>query len=215
MKGWLIELHCHSSERSFDGKVSAAKTIEILLEKKFHGVVFTDHNNVWPNEELASLRRETGAPDEFVILSGQEIRLHRNRMALGDVLVYGLEESLSDQIAPEELFQRLRESGGFAIAPHVGAPYAGLERRAGDFPMVAAEVWNARYGAKVAALSRKVAADFNLAEIGGSDSHEAEGVGTGGTLFAEPVRTLDDIGRILRDGDVRVWRPGLISRLIG
>ena len=56
MSSFLLDLHCHTLDHSYDGQVPAAKICRTLLAKGFHGLVLTDHNYVWPTEELAELR---------------------------------------------------------------------------------------------------------------------------------------------------------------
>lgn len=220
MSAYLLELHCHTSNHSPDGFVPAADVVRRLLELQFSGVVFTDHNYCWPAEELAELRRESGAPDDFVMLSGQEVSTGLNGVTYGDLLVYGIAEPLDDGMSPIALFQLLRDRGGFAIAPHAAASFNGFGKHVGSFPVTAVEVWNARYGQKIAAGSRQIAETYGRPGVGGSDSHRIEEVGRGGTMFPELPRDLVRLQHLIASGQAQPWGEpkglrGMLDRFFG
>lgn len=213
MAGFLVDLHCHTAERSYDGEVPAREVVQRLVELGFQGVVFTDHNHVWPTGELDALRRDLGLAEDFLLLSGQEVRAAIDGLTFGDLLVYGPQEDIPDGAHPSELLRRAREAGGFCIAAHVGAVHVGCGERVGDFPIDGAEVWNGRYGSRVAALSNRVVEELAVARTGGSDTHRTEDIGGGGTVLDGPARTLPDLARMIRGGACEPYVPTRRGRL--
>lgn len=212
MNGFLIDLHCHTREHSFDGQVAGFTIIQRLRSLGFDGVVFTDHNNVWSDEELAALREVCELPDEFVLLSGQEVHTGREGMSIGDMLVYGPKESIPEYTEPREVIRMAKEAGGFCIAPHPGARSVGLGESLGDFPVLAAEVWNGRYGARVAVESVRLAEKYDIPAIGGSDTHKPGDIGGGGTIFPELPTSFQHIQQMIHARTIKPWRPGPIAR---
>ncbi|MEO8377870.1 MAG: PHP-associated domain-containing protein [Candidatus Sumerlaeota bacterium] len=211
MRGFLIDLHCHTRDHSYDGKVPASTVVRTLYEKGFSGVVLTDHNYVWPDEELADLRADCGFGDRFLILSGQEVRTALNGVTYGDLLVYGLKESLPDDTSPLQIFSLIEGTSAFCTAPHPAIPQIGFGDHVGNFPVIAAETWNGRYGKDNAAKARILAEQHSLVQVGGSDSHHEREIGGGGTLFDSMPQSLADIQRFIREGMCEPWQPSRLA----
>lgn len=209
----IVDLHCHTQEKSYDGKIPAAQTVRRLMQLGFAGVVFTDHNNVWSDSELQALRTECNAPEDFLLLSGQEVRTAVGELMCGDVLVYGPTESIPDGTQITEVLALAKESGGFCIAAHPGVSMIGMGERIGDFPLLAAEVWNGRYGGKIAAESQKLCNAIGLIGVGGSDSHREIEVGGGGTVFPTLPKTLNQVAELIGAGETSIYRPPVTARL--
>ena len=210
---FLIDLHCHTLDHSHDGKVDAVEMLHALRAAGFAGVTFTDHNYVWPAEELEDLRRRAEMPADFVLLSGQEVRVSDNDITLGDLLIYGLKDSYQDGTSIREILGAVKAHGGFAIAPHPGVPRKGLCDHVSSYPLLAIETWNGRYGAKVARESAALAQKHQLIAVGGSDSHRLEDIGGGGTMFERLPRTLPELAEMVRAGEAKPWQPSLLQGL--
>src|SRR3990172_7362076 len=86
----LLEMHCHTSEHSRCSHISAVEIVQQVFSKHLQGIVLTDHHYLWSEKELKELRRATGVPDHFLILSGQEV----TTADFGDALVFGIDEIL-------------------------------------------------------------------------------------------------------------------------
>lgn len=211
--GYLIDLHCHTRDHSYDGKVPAADIVKRLYKSGFHGVVFTDHNYVWKEKELEAVRAEAGVPREFTILSGQEVRTSLEGMVYGDLLVYGLREALPDGTSPIRLFRMMEGTEAFCIAPHPAVPRIGFGEHVGDFPVLGIETWNGRYGNKFTPEAKALAKRHDIAPVGGSDAHAESDIGGGGTMFEERPGRLVDIARQLRSGAAKPWKPGRFRKL--
>lgn len=214
MGSCLIDLHCHTKEKSFDGQVPAAEIVARLAALGFGGVVFTDHEHTWQPGELEEVRRAAGVGTDFVLLAGQETRTTVDGGAGGDLLLYGPTEDLADGLEALDVIRRLKECGGFCVAAHPSVPMIGFGRHAGTFPITALEVWNGRYGTKVARDSRALTQRLGLPGVGGSDTHVPADIGGGGTLFPERPGSLADIGRMVASGACRPWRPAAATRLM-
>jgi hypothetical protein len=211
--GVLIDLHCHTAERSYDGQVPAVEVLRAAVNNGFSGVTFTDHNTPWPAEALDALRAEAGLPPTFFLAAGQEVRTASQGMVWGDLLVFGIAEPVADGADPLQLCERVRAVGGFVLAAHPGVRGHGLGEHLGDLPIVAAETWNGRYGERVARESQLLAERFAIPGFGGSDAHRIEDLGRGATWFPRPPADLAELAEMLRSGECRPWRPTLYDRI--
>ena len=219
MDGFLVDLHCHTAERSEDADAPAVEILRACVAAGLHGVVFTDHARTWPADELLALREEAQLPDRFLLLAGQEIHtVGEDGLRVGDVLVFGPTEDLPEGSAPMRVIEAARAAGGFTIAAHLAATHAGMGKRLGDFPIPAAEVWNGRYGPRVAQRSEVLAHEFDVAMTGGSDAHRIEQAAGGATIFPEMPRDFAHMAAMIHAGACEPWRPaprGLLGRLLG
>lgn len=222
MPGVPIEIHCHSSDHSGDAVTPAVEMVRRYHELGFGGLVFTEHGYTWPEEELAELRRKADLPPEFFLASGVEVRLEHEGMTMGDVLIYGSGETFDAREPALDVFRRLGP-GAWLVAAHPGVPRGGLERRIGDYPVLAAEVWNARYGERASEAAERLAEDFGLPGVGGSDAHKLEEAGRGGTLVPRVPESLADLRAMIAEGEARPYRgrdespspPAFLSWLFG
>ncbi|MEQ8822432.1 MAG: PHP-associated domain-containing protein [Sumerlaeia bacterium] len=215
MKTYRIDLHCHTLDHSYDGAVPAVEIVARLMELGFSGVIFTDHCYCWSAGELEELRRAASAPGDFFLASGQEVRAFdpETETVLGDFLVYGPTEPMPDGTPVGEILARVKETGGFCIGAHLGAPVVGLGGRAGHYPILAAETWNGRYGDRIAKISRELAQRYSLTEVGGSDTHREPDIGGGATLFPAIPSSLADVRAMILDEACAPWKPSLLKRL--
>ncbi len=96
--------------------------VSTVRQRGAEGLVITDHHYRWTDFELERLRVESDLPDEFLIMSGQEVFT----ADFGDVLVYGADKSIGNGIALSVL--RRENPGAALVWAH---PY-----RYGRFPTV-------------------------------------------------------------------------------
>ncbi|MFW6242456.1 MAG: pyridoxal-phosphate dependent enzyme, partial [Thermodesulfobacteriota bacterium] len=112
-------------------------------------------------------------------------------IVIGDLLVFGIEEDMPDGIDPSEVFNLLRERGGFALAAHPGVERLGLGNDLGNYPVVAAEVWNGRYGNANAARARELAEEGRTFIHPFDDPDIMAGQGTIGLEIVDEIPDLD------------------------
>ncbi len=211
---FIVDLHCHTQELSFDGRVPAAEIVRGLMAAGFAGVVFTDHNHVWPQDDLDRLRAETGVDSDFLLASGQEVRSAIDGITAGDLLVYGPQTDLPDGTEVKRILELIEACDGFCIAAHPGVPRIGLGRLAGDFPIHAAELWNGRYGRNAADAAEALLCDMAIAFVGGSDTHSTRDIAGGGTEFEELPRSLADVKRLIAEERCVPWKPRITERVM-
>ncbi len=194
----LIELHSHTSEHSSCGRVKAADLLHFVVSQGVHGVVLTDHHYLWSDEELASLRKESGIPDDFLLFSGQEV----TTADVGDVLVYGATEVIHQSILLNELRNKYPEAA--LVWAH---PYRGNRRP------TSIELFNAAFDAieivnphqwksgNEAGISDWQ--DWGFVASGGSDIHSADPPGFYPTEFSADISSMAALVSAIKDGHCR------------
>lgn len=207
----LIDIHCHTREKSFDGRHSAIELLRGLVAKGFRGALLTDHNHTWQPDELDDLRTCAELPADFLLLAGQELRVAFDGKR-GDLLLFGPHRDLPDGLDASIMLELAEDHDGFCIAPHPGAPGSGLGDAIRELQPLAAETWNGRYGARIASISERLALAAALPQVGGSDAHSPEDVGGGGTLFEEMPRSLGEMRELIAAGRAEPWRPPAVKR---
>lgn len=212
MKGFLIDLHCHTRDHSHDGRHTAIELLSGLASRGFDGAVITDHNYAWPAAELLELRKAAQLPESFVLLSGQEVRTVHEEITWGDLLVYGPREPIPDGTSPFDIMRAAQQAGGFCIAAHPGLPRIGLGARIRDLSLAGVEVWNGRYGPDAQRLALALPGIGDYPHTGGSDAHQTHEIGGGGTLLQERASTFGALGALIASGQCRPWRPTLVER---
>ena len=174
------------------------------------GLVIVEHGVLWHEKEIAQLKQHPAA-EGLVILRGQEIRASgRNRLE-GDILVFGLQESIQDILSARELLQRVHAEGGVAVAAH---PYRwgyGLGDRIFELELDGIEVLNGNCSPDEMQQARQAQQKLQLAATGGSDAHRPERVGDYLTWFPEPVTSEAQLVAAIKN---KTCRPAHCEELL-
>jgi len=168
------------------------------------GVCLTEHNKVWPRDEVDRLRDEF----QFPVFRGMEVTTRD-----GDILVFGLEDEPQEIPSAAELREKIDAAGGFMIAAH---PFRGflmftfvtlslsLERAAGRpvFQSVhAIEAYNCNVTEQETKIALDVGARLSLPCVGGSDAHALADVGKYSTMFSQDIQTDEELLAQLKAGN--------------
>ncbi|MFO0801318.1 MAG: PHP-associated domain-containing protein [Gemmataceae bacterium] len=190
-----FDLHLHTIRHSPDSVTDPFDLLRSARRAGLDGVVLTEHDYWWPDEELAELRAY--AP-ELVILSGMEVTGRG-----GDVLVYGITDPspFFRGIAWVDLVREVHKQGGAAVAAHPnrwGQPFEKLVAETG-VELDGIEVLSNNMDDEL----REKAADLlvrypHFAQLGNSDSHDPSTVGCCYTHFSTEIRTAADLVAAIR-----------------
>jgi hypothetical protein len=175
-----IDLHIHTTPRSSCSHISPAALIMEAKRQGLDGVCLTEHQNIWPREEVDRLADEGG----IRIFRGNEFTTNQ-----GDILVFGYYEDMKNLLMIEDLRKAVLESGGFMIAAHPfrGFKTVGISKlhmtveqacKRKVFAFVdAIEVGNGKLSQEENEMAAKVAQHLNLLGTVGSDAHQADEIG--------------------------------------
>jgi predicted metal-dependent phosphoesterase TrpH len=195
-----FDLHMHTRRYSPDSEIDPFDLVRRAREVGLDGIVITEHDRLWPEDELAELRR---AAPSLVVLGGVEVS-GRN----GDLLCYGVTDlaNLRRGMAWGELCREVARQGGAAVAAHPyrwGQDFDGLI--AGERPELAGlEMMSNNMDPDVRRLAAVFhARDPRYATLGNSDAHELDVVGVCYTEFDAEIRTAADLVAAIRGRKAR------------
>jgi predicted metal-dependent phosphoesterase TrpH len=180
-----LDLHIHS-QYSEDGIGSPKEIIKILQKKGLQGMAITDHNNV-----QGGLQAKKVAPKDFIVIPGVEISTSN-----GHIIALDVKENIKKNLPVEETIEKIIDINGIPIIPHLFRTMSGI--KINKFEKVykkisAIEVFNSCSNPKTNLKTIKIAKNFNLGGIGGSDSHIPEYVGYGYTIIDSTDYTIDSV----------------------
>ncbi|HXD87181.1 MAG TPA: CehA/McbA family metallohydrolase [Urbifossiella sp.] len=199
-----FDLHLHTSRHSSDSATDPFELLDAARKAGLDGVVLTEHDYFWPDEELAEL--QAAAPD-LVVLSGMEVTGRG-----GDVLVYGITDpfALPKGIGWGELCREVHRQGGAAVAAHPnrwGQPFERVVREAGA-ELDGIEVMSNNMERELRVQAAELLVKYpHFAQLGNSDSHAPWSVGCCYTDFDADIRTIADLVAAIR-GKKGVARVG-------
>jgi predicted metal-dependent phosphoesterase TrpH len=193
--------HLHTARHSPDSSIDPYELVERARQIGLDGVVITEHDFQWPDDELAELAARA-AP--LRVFSGVEVSARE-----GHFLVYGLAslDEVEPGIALADLLRIARAHDAAIVAAHPfrwdqpfdaivaehGAAFDALE-------LVSKNVMPETRGRTEAVLRRHV-----MGATGSSDAHEIESLGCYFSEFDRPIATIGDFAAALR---ARAGRPG-------
>jgi predicted metal-dependent phosphoesterase TrpH len=190
-----FDLHMHTRRYSHDAVSDPFDLIRAALAAGLDGIVITEHDRLWPEEELESLR---AAAPSLVVLAGVEIT-----GLGGDVLCYGVSDlSRLPRGTPwPELCREVLRQGGIPVAAHPnrwGQPFEKIVRE--ENPALGGiEVMSKNMDDELRAGAQQLLGRFpHFAQLGNSDSHEPETVGCCYTEFNVEIGRMDELVAAIR-----------------
>ena len=190
-----FDLHMHTRRYSPDSITDPFELVESALAAGLDGVVITEHDTLWPENELDELR---AAAPGLVILGGVEI----TGMG-GDVLCYGLTDlrALPRGVPWPELCREVRRQGGACVAAHPnrwGQPFEKLVREQKP-ELDGIEVMSNNMEPELRQRAQELLRKYpHFAQLGNSDSHAPETVGCCYTDFDAVIHTSADLVAAIR-----------------
>jgi predicted metal-dependent phosphoesterase TrpH len=207
-ENFFVDLHMHSCPAS---QCSTANIEDLIVEAKKIGldaICLTDHNHVWPPDDIENLRQKYGFP----VLRGNEITTDQ-----GDMLVFGMYQDVKGIISLIELRKMVDAAGGFIIAAHpfrgflvfntsqIGMTVEKATKRPVYQQVNAMEVLNGKVTRPENDFAAQVAAGLNLPTTGGSDAHAIGDVGRYVTSFQQNIVNEQDLVTALKQGDYKPY----------
>ena len=211
-----IDLHVHSSELSPCGKLTLEETISLYQKTDYDAIVITNHFSNSLREfysskgiedyisyyfEYRERAVETGRKKGFLVLPGCEFQFKEN---CNDYLVFGLTQEhfkikpdLFD-MTPETFSEFANENGILFYQAH---PFRNRMSVINPEYLFGIEAFNGhpRHDSRND-IAEQWAEKYELRKIAGSDCHRTEDVGTAGIITDHPVKTIEELIHVLKNG---------------
>lgn len=196
-----IDHHLHTSRHSPDSCIDPEVLVRRAQEVGLDGVVITEHDYQWQDEELAELARQAGG---LLVLSGAEVSAIE-----GHFLVYGLPHlrDVEPGVPLAELLRVVRGHNAAIVAAHpyrFGQDFDALVAAHGaafDAVELVSNNVSVATRARALAMLRRNA----MGATGSSDGHAPDVVGCYFTEFDSPIASMAEFVAALRG---RGYRPG-------
>jgi predicted metal-dependent phosphoesterase TrpH len=189
-----FDLHLHTSRHSPDSIMSPQMMVRRAREIGLDGVVITEHDWLWTEDELDELRAD--APG-LVVLAGVEVSAKQ-----GHFLVYGVTDpfAVPNGIGVRELCREVHRQGGAVVAAH---PYRWNQRfddilQAERPELDGLELMSNNMDADLRRRAAALNSRLKLAGLGNSDAHRVETLGCCFTDFGARIRDLRDLVEAIR-----------------
>jgi predicted metal-dependent phosphoesterase TrpH len=190
-----FDLHMHTARHSPDSETDPFELVRAALDAGLDGIVITEHDKLWGDDELDELR---AAAPQLVILVGVEVTGRG-----GDMLCYGITDvsAVPRGIEWGPLTREVHRQGGACVAAHPNRwdqPFEKLLREQSP-ELDGIEVMSNNMDAGL----RERAADLlvrypHFAQLGNSDSHAPWSVGCCYTDFDATIRSNADLVAAIR-----------------
>ncbi len=192
----IFELHCHThysrgTKIPTEVMLSPRRVVRLARRAGIDGLAITDHRVVSGWEEA----REEAKRQDVVFIPGMEIQTSQ-----GHMIGLGLTEAVENFLTVEETLERIREQGGFSVAPH---PYDIKNDGVKEMCLKAdaVEVFNSFGMDRIANwYTRRKVAGSGKPMVVGSDVHMAEMMGL--SVNFVDAQDMDGLFREIRKGRV-------------
>jgi len=210
----VVDMHVHTSIGSPDSNLSPPRLLEAAHEVGLDGLVITEHNDPWTEEQLERFRQESG----LFVCSGREWETD-----FGHIIVLGLGNDARGAEGAEELRRLVLTEGGFMIIAHPFRFFPGPSNRLFTrqydssslttaelaqhpaFKLVdAIEVLNYACTDKENQLAQEAAQVLGKPGVAGSDAHTYTELGRCVTIFERAVGNEKELIEELRAGRYRL-----------
>ena len=205
---WHVDLHVHTRRYSPCAELlDPAQLPRVMAERGLQGVVITEHDVLWPAEEIAALNRDLNGSRIF---RGVEIS-----SCNGHFVVIGLEalEDLQPGVPAKRILQVARAQGAAVIWAHPQLEYRQMVEplKSCDIPngIDAVEVVSTATCGEQSEAARAYARDLACGMVGGSDAHILDHVGKAYTVFDRMPKNENELAAALIDGCYQAAHNGL------
>jgi predicted metal-dependent phosphoesterase TrpH len=189
-----FDLHLHTSRHSPDSQMDPPEMLRRARELGLDGLVITEHDWLWTEEELEVLRAL--APD-LVVLSGIEVTTRQ-----GHFLAYGATNpfALPRGIGVAEMCREVHRQGGAVVAAHPfrwGQPFREILQR--ERPELdGLEAMSNNMDEECRRQTAEVLRATGLTGLGNSDAHHEDTLGVCYTEFDAVIRDNRDLVEAIR-----------------
>jgi predicted metal-dependent phosphoesterase TrpH len=189
-----FDLHLHTTRHSPDSQMDPVAMLRRARAVGLDGVVITEHDWLWTEEELEVLR---ALADGLVVLAGIEVSARE-----GHFLVYGVRDpfAVPRGIGVAELCREVHRQGGAVVAAHPfrwGQPFDHILAR--ERPELdGLELMSNNMDAECRRRAAEVRARHGLAGLGNSDAHDEDVLGCCYTEFPGEVRNTAQVVEAIR-----------------
>lgn len=218
---YKYEIHAHTKNTSWCGQLDAEELVKKYKKAGYSGIVITDHYSPMTfhiseffnkkkaiDHFLSGYRKaKEYETEDFSVLLGVELRFYAT---VNDYLIYGVNEELLYKLPfllplyIKKASKLFREKGCIFIQAH---PFRKYIRRANPKHLDGVEVFNAKSTKEENDNSLKWTEENNIKiHTSGSDCHRESGVGLGGIITEKPIKTNEDLLRILKSGNYKLIR---------
>ena len=167
----ILDPHIHSTY-STDSTASPRDIVKKARSIGLDAIAVADHNTI--KGSMAAIE-EAKDFEDFVVVPGMEISSNK-----GHIVALGINEDVKPGLSPEDTVENIRALGGIAVAAHPFVSYReGLCDHVKDLDIDAIETLNSRYVFGYSNWrARNLALKRNIPEIGSSDAHFLEAIGS-------------------------------------
>lgn len=172
----ILDLHIHS-KYSFDSILSPKRILETAKKRGLDGVAVTDHNTIRGGVEASEMNKE----NNFVVIIGSEISTE-----IGDIIGLFLKKEIKSKRSMK-VIEEIKDQGGLVVLPH---PFRGHKLNEELLKSVdVIEGFNARSKRHENLDAQKLAMEYGLPIVGGSDAHFVSEIGLGESIiYGKDVR---------------------------
>ena len=211
---YIYETHCHTSEVSPCGQLTAKEIVEKYKAAKYSGIVITDHFCRYSLAKILDSEGYSAAVDYFLtgyraakeaagseldILLGMELRFNEN---LNDYLVLGITEDFLYEyedildMNPQSFSELAREKGILIFQAH---PFRNSMTVINPKFLDGVEVFNGHFAHDSRNNLAEIWAEkYNLLKCSGSDMHEVRQIPRGGIISDERITDTKKLVEILK-----------------
>jgi predicted metal-dependent phosphoesterase TrpH len=189
-----FDLHMHTTRHSPDSFMDPFALVHRARQIGLEGVVITEHDWLWTEEELDELR---AAAPGLVVLAGVEVSTRQ-----GHFLAYGVRNpfAVGKGVDVAELCREMHRQGGAVVAAHPfrwGQRFLEILNR--DKPEIdGLELMTSNMDAECRRKAADVFQKRRLAGLGSSDAHHEDVLGFCFTEFEGAIRDTRDLVDAIR-----------------
>lgn len=191
----ILEIHCHTSEKSTCSSVGVRDLVTRAFEVGLDGIILTDHHYLWSAEELQDIKAQSGVPGHFLIFSGQEITTSDGI----DVLVYGADRIFQKGTALRDIRKTCPNAAIIWAHPYRKGRHPGKEQLL-DETFDAIEILNSNHTLTETYRAVNDWHALKFTATAGTDAHALSYVGTYPTIMEHPVENIEQFAGEVKAG---------------
>lgn len=202
-----IDLHVHTTRYSACSIASPEQMIESAIRNGIDGLVFTEHNKMWKEEEINEIRMRYPSVKLFRGIE-YTVKWDEGGRDSEDILIYGVTDEIDEILKLKdfyEIYNEVNKMGGTCIIAHPFRYHDKVPKAILDGFIDGIEAYSSNISEDMRIKAMNLSSKNNKIITAATDGHSIDKIGSYACDFYEDIQEEKQLARELKLGKYKLY----------